>query len=483
MKFSFDALTACFSRTRNPVSLNLPAPFLRLIALSFLLGSAAAIQAAEIAGVVTDAGTGTPITNKEVCASFSDPETGNFLRQCALSGTDGQYSLTGLPDSVIQRVSTRENDTYARQTWPDVSAGEQGSGEEIDLAAGDRTDIDFPLRRGYFITGQVTDTDGALVENVSAGAILVFDGGGWSSFGGSNPEPGVYQSSRVVPGEYKLLVQSFGSMDRTVDELYPNVPCVQFRCNITAEGDLIPIVDADVEIDVVLEQGYRIEGSVTDSAMDPVTDHSVDINIFRASDGNRAARAHLNDSGTYASPALPSGDYKVLFRSNQFIDQFYSDEECGPCDPLSQGEVIALGMADETGIDAQMSEGGEITGSVVSEADDSPIEGRVEILDAAGSFVASTSINSDGMYAVIGLPAGDYKVWFDAQGDSANFIDELHENVNCPDLRCDVANLGSVITVGAGETVSLSAQLEPGAEITGTLTRSDTGEPIESGFQ
>ena len=131
MKFSFDALTACFSRTRNPVSLNLPAPFLCIIALSLLVRFRSRGSGCRDLGTITDSETTQPIEGIEVCDT--QPGVGQ-VGSCVFSDASGNYVIDDIPGTPEVVVFTVESDVYASQTWPDVSTGEIGNSAVIDLS-------------------------------------------------------------------------------------------------------------------------------------------------------------------------------------------------------------------------------------------------------------------------------------------------------------------------------------------------------------
>ncbi len=108
---------------------------------------------------------------------------------------------------------------------------------------------------------------------------------------------------------------------------------------------------------------------------------------------------------------------------------------------------------------------------------------HVILLDpGTGAPVGESTTNlADGYWEIYDLPAGQYKVWFDAHDAADVYQDELYPFVPCDDGGCDEATEGAAIEVAAGDnelnydlprTYSLSgfvltelAQPIPGAEI------------------
>lgn len=97
----------------------------------------------------------------------------------------------------------------------------------------------------------------------------------------------------------------------------------------------------------------------------------------------------------------------------------------------------------------------------------------VRVFDAqTGDLIPefTTENRPDGTYDIPNVPAGDYKVHYDAHGDIWRYLDELAGNRPCDNAGCDVLEEGAVITVSDGETITLNTNLMEGVMMTGTVT-------------
>ena len=84
--------------------------------------------------------------------------------------------------------------------------------------------------------------------------------------------------------------------------------------------------------------------------------------------------------------------------------------------------------------------------------------------DEQGQWVSIKSDFSDfgGNYAITALPAGSYRLEFDAPF-SSNYFDKFHPNAESVETAAD-------IPVGAGQSVTIDTILEQGATIQGKIT-------------
>ena len=140
---------------------------------------------------------------------------------------------------------------------------------------------------------------------------------------------------------------------------------------------------------------------------------------------------------------LPAGNYFVTSRWDGApdinADTFpiaWDNKPCGePCDPTF-GDLIAVdGANDVGGIDFNLQSNGggsfaQLSGRVVDAVDGvTPVfPVAVDLLDpATGESVAGTSTAPDGTYVLPPVPAGEYKLFFNAVGEAEFYVDELFD--------------------------------------------------------
>ncbi len=189
----------------------------------------------------------------------------------------------------------------------------------------------------------------------------------------------------------------------------------------------------------------------------------------------------IDADGTYTIQRLSPGNVYLRATSlNNVIDEWWaenaSNPDCNLADAVSIAESASL-----TGIDFQLDPGARISGTVY-ESDGSTLittGGYVHAYtgDPCGyiSFIGSGWIYDDGFYSIEKLPAGNIYLQTDPYG---NHITEWWaENASNPDC-----NLAEAVSVAEGASLtSINFQLDPGAEISGTVYESNGITPITGG--
>jgi len=89
----------------------------------------------------------------------------------------------------------------------------------------------------------------------------------------------------------------------------------------------------------------------------------------------------------------------------------------------------------------------------------------------------TTENDADGRYEISGLPAGEYKLHFDAHGDVWRYLDTLSGVWLCDNAACDIVAHGDALRVEDGETVTYNPTMVEGVMMTGTV-RDDGYHPL-----
>jgi Carboxypeptidase regulatory-like domain len=127
--------------------------------------------------------------------------------------------------------------------------------------------------------------------------------------------------------------------------------------------------------------------------------------------------AFTDAEGEYIIPSLLEGEYKVAFVADyeglNYITQFYNGKPT-----FEEADKVHVEGSPVLDVNAEMEEGGEIAGTVTDASTNNPIE-ELEVCALEKEefeFVACTYTNASGKYTLAGLPAGEYKVEFWAEG-------------------------------------------------------------------
>ncbi|MFA5890495.1 MAG: carboxypeptidase regulatory-like domain-containing protein [Actinomycetota bacterium] len=211
-----------------------------------------------------------------------------------------------------------------------------------------------------------------------------------------------------------------------------------------------------------------VSGVVTDADGVPLAEVCVEA---YAEEYEYLVDGSTDESGTY-SLNVPAGTYRIHFHDCgwpvRFLAEWFDDKpdfESADAVEVSEGEEVA-------GVNAIVSTVGMISGTVTDGIED-PIEGIcVTAVDASGEWFGATETQSDGTYAVGGLPPGAYGIHFHNCGGSGRFLEEWYDDK--PDFES-----ADLVEVSEGDKVAdVNAVLAEGGTISGTVT--DTrGDPIE----
>jgi hypothetical protein len=177
-------------------------------------------------------------------------------------------------------------------------------------------------------------------------------------------------------------------------------------------------------------------------------------------------------NGDY-SIALSPGPYLIEFQGcgENYVGQFYPDQGS----PQTAGAVTVVDGQVTNGINAQMAEGGTITGRVLDQGTGSPppqsdISVAAQMLGSNQQPImypaeATASPNANGTYTLTGLAPGSYVVYFYAEPSPAPGVSDPYASA----WYSDEPDFGhaTVVSVQSGQTTPLGVEL---AEDPGTVT-------------
>ncbi len=171
-----------------------------------------------------------------------------------------------------------------------------------------------------------------------------------------------------------------------------------------------------------------------------------------------------NSNGEYTIPNLPFGDYKIEFWPRAYVRwvyEYYDDTR-----HWSQAQWIDVN-GPVTGIDSDLTIGGEFNGTVTRASDGEPLS---EVLICAEEplqeFTECTESGYQGYYQLAPLLEGDYLLEFlpaEGQGVRAQFYDGKSESSEA-----------DLVHVTTGQTNEIHTALPAEATITGLVTDAST---------
>ena len=175
------------------------------------------------------------------------------------------------------------------------------------------------------------------------------------------------------------------------------------------------------------------------------------------------ATVQTSASGAWSVPVV-DGDYRVSFAEAGWIGEYYDDAAT-----LQDAEVVTVAGASRPGIDAELSRGGTITGTVADAATSGPLaDAEVYAFMPEGDGDAVTSVDAGGEFTLTGLAPGEWVVQYSADGYVGEFYDDR-----------PTAATADRIPVTAGSTATADAALAKATTMSGTVTGAG-GAPLGS---
>lgn len=453
--------------------------FLMLVlALSLMGYQTLGAGTASISGKVTDASSGQPLDNVVVSIWIVDIGGNASWVKDVTTISDGTYFAGDLSAGNYKVYFYPQGGNYVDQWYNGKS--DIAFADLISVADGASVvNIDAALQVGAIISGTVTDDSStpAPLTGVSVKAEPV-DGSGNLDVSRSSKVTttdlnGNYSIAGLQGGFYKV---SFNLQSSGYALQYYNDTQVFSAADIVAAtpGNTTPNINAR------LHKGGSISGRVTDDALPPpnpkgyalVKAIPVDAAGVRDS-GRPEISTRTNPDGTYAILGLAPGYYKVYFlaEGENLAIQYYNDKwDFGAADSIN----VSAGSS-SSGVDARLHPGGIFTGTVTSGGSPVPAVTVSAIpVDASGNrdsdrdqLTAQTDI--DGIYAIMGLTPGNYKVIFDGM---AQGYEPQYYNAKATFATADI------VIASSGSTASgINANLNFGSSISGRVTDDSTSTP------
>lgn len=431
-----------------------------------------------ISGTVTDAVTGVApdiaARGRANIISFYGT-SGNYAGFSGLDGEGFYRSRTGFPADTFfastygtRNVSTF-GDNYVDELYDDIDCPRlqcnvTGAGTALTVVASNIGGVDFSLRQGGRIEGQVRDSG---TSNDLAGVVVeVYDTLARRVGSDSTDVQGNYRLEALPAGNYFVRTRNLLGYQ---DQLHSGASCTPF-CD-PVNGTPISVVEGAAvnNIDFDLVQSAALSGTVTLSGA-PLANATVEV---YGAIGNLIGSTLSAADGSFEFNSLASGEFYLRTR-NAFghADVLYNAGPCvGDACQVRRGDPIVLAAgASVSGLALDLSPGAAISGEVNDRlAPVNKLSGvRVQLLDDRGAVAFETTTNALGQYEFEALAAGDYHV---VTRETPAYVDQTFGGTPCP-TACNGLN-GTLITIASGATSSGNVlDLAPGASISGNVLAS-----------
>ncbi|MGD9099759.1 MAG: carboxypeptidase regulatory-like domain-containing protein, partial [Anaerolineae bacterium] len=411
-------------------------------------------RAGVISGVVTAEGSGLPLSDIDVDVYVAS--SGNWLKD-EMTDASGVYRISGLASGDYKLRFLDTNQIYLTEYYDDKPT--KDSADLVTVAVGMTTTANAQLVLGGVVNGVVTaEGSGAALDNIDVNVHDASSGDYVAD--GETDASGAYRISRIPTGSYKLYIRDLNGV--YLAEWYDDKPDSDGADTFTVTAGMTTTINAQ------LAPGGVISGVVTaeDSGL-PLS--NVDVDVYEASSGNRLGDVTTDELGGYRFGSLATGDYKLRFRD---INEVYVTEYYDNKPDRDSADPIAVTAGFTTTVNAQLTPGGVVAGTVVAEGSGAPLSDiDVNVYDVSnGDYVSDDTTDDSGAYRVGGLDAGNYKVEF----HDLNGIYQPEYYDDKPDF-----DSGDAVAVAVGVTTTVNAQLTVGGVISGMVTDEDSGVPLE----
>lgn len=378
--------------------------------------------AAEIAGRVTRGGAGLENVRIVAMVPGSMPST-------VATGADGSFTLTGLAPGSVRLMAMKEED-FVR---------------EMRTVTAPARDVLIEIRPGGRVSGRVVEKD-------SGKPITTFDAGITTSRGG----PGMMM---MGPPQLRSFTADDGSF--TLDSVPPGAMVVMASSPGYASARLNINVEEGKEItglELQLDTGIKLIGRVTSSNGSPLSD--VQVRVVPSPTGSFATSgmermAATDGNGEYSIEGLEAGEESIGFTH--------------PKHSATQKSVTLKGR--ETRLDVQLTSGGKLSGTVVTESGAPVADAQVEAMSGSGFKAART--NASGAFEFDTVTPGRYRFTASKAGMADGVLSDVDVTSGTP-VRIVMKAGGTISGRITGLTPQELGQAQVMASSSGQNTASGT---------
>ncbi len=431
---------------------------------------------------------------------YSDVLMSNHFGGNPVSGEGLVFLYLGNAEETLEFVTLLDDGKFVNGGYGDhVSTAGDVNGDGADdiiigapyIESKGKAFVYYGLPKKTWLRGRVVDAaDG--VTPVYPVVIDLADAvtGDFLGIGVSNNPDGSYEFSDLEPGEYKIFFNAIGAANNYVDELYDEIPCYEGGCDLAALGDTVVLDYGNNTVDVDLEQGAILTGTVVDAADGTTPVHPVFVSFLDPTTGADIGGLVNNPDGTYTSSGVSPGEYKFFFNAfddaNDYIDELYDEvTPChdGSCNLATQGDTMVL-PAGVNNLDEDLDLGVVLSG-VLSAAGFGPVGSAGRVLVFQGGQLKQVAFpDSNGNWSMK-LPSGPYALFFSTDGSIGPYIltgwDETADGLLCPYFSCDLSAL-SILVAGNTPITGLDVELTLGIIVSGTVKDAGSMTPLEFEF-
>jgi hypothetical protein len=409
------------------------------------------------------------------------------LASCAVTEADGSYVLTGVRAGVYTGVASKSGFPAVAPTDPSI------------VVPPDDTTVDFQFPQVYALDGVVLDGDGVPVDSIGVSASRVGGGGSASAFSDGD---GAFDLRGLVAGSYVIRYEDGSGRGRYRTGYYGGE---NTWVETVAEAVPVDVPGGPITLQVV--PAPQVTGTITAPG---VGAGLITISLCDETEEN-CSFASADGFGQYSVGALVPGTYRVRVSDNSdtYLSGYVGSGGTIVLDP-NDALSIVVDATNVGPIDATLPEGGRISVHV-SVAGVPFASAYVQVCQ--DEFACGDAFNTDGAgdgtshalwpgtYYVSGT-GNDLAYWFDTDGpESLDFASaspivvsvgsstSITLDLPGPGTPTDDGGPGVIAQVevtpddGSGNTPVSITFPDVTASGTTSLTTSEIGDPVPSGFQ
>jgi hypothetical protein len=409
-----------------------------------------------VIGRVVDMETNAGIDNVGVAINALDHERYFYT----WTEANGSYTSPALPSGAYT-VRFEPPRPYYDEIYDNLVSGYTSVWVTAPYTTGN---IDAALRKGYVVTGTVTDDHSTPLSDVHVrlyvGSNSYYNWGATDYTGAD----GKYVVGPLSSGSYRIQF-SPSTNSPYAQEWYSDVVTYSLSSPVA--------VPVDHPIDAQLSMGGYISGLITGSDGTPLND--VTVTVYGPGSSTSLASTGANEDGTYTTGALPPGNYQVRFSpwDRTYRGEWYDDQAA-----QQEGDLVPVtGGGTTAGIDADLAQlpptqwPGHIVGGTLTGADTGEVveEVTVCLYEDDPERMPCGRWAWDGTLDIPDLTPSTYHLYFDPP-EPYSFM--LYEDAYTP-LEADP------VVVTAGMTTTITPPVfQVGGSISGTVTAAGSGTPL-----
>ena len=409
---------------------------------------------------------------------------------------DGTYSFDKLPAGTYSVTVAQDGPIAGLEQTEDPDATKDNSSEPITLNNDNpsTTDVNFGYIADNSLSGTVYrddsrngDQDGT-EPGYSGVTVQLLDASGNVVATTTTDKDGTYSFSKLPDGTYSVKVVKDGELADTEQTEDPDATKDNASEPVTLDEDN-PTKD---HIDFGYVPDYSIHGLVYRDGDRDETHGATEKGYanqtveLRDKDGKVVATTTTDANGAYSFSKLPAGDYTVKVVKDGALTDLDQTEDPDATKDSASG-VISLGNDHRTETDVNFGyiANNSINGTIYRDGDrdgrKGDTEGRysgvtVQLLDASGNVVATTTTDKDGKYSFEHLPDGTYSVKVVKDGVLADT-----DQTGDPDNKLDNASQPITLDEKNPTKGDVDFGYVPNNTITGTVYRDDNRDKMING--